>query len=401
MGDGTVVVGRRSLAVKWIDAFTDGQKKIVSVEADRLGGVVLLDDRTKFENPGEKQNEFENCEVRKVTWGDARHQDCTGKIEIVEKNVKGRVQLEGAAFTNADVGKEVSIEGDAVKIGGMPRYISWGDAKHHDCSGNIKSVEEKHKGKVQLEDEQEFENGENGLEFENPEHTALPPAAYTPYYVAPEVYSNQGTNLRSDIYSLAVLLAVLYKGENVPPGDHISRVTGPWPVGIPSCSDAPPWFHDLLVQMFEQNMARRPSAREVRDVLLKGEQRATAESEAKTQAAAERARVEQKGKHIFDDSNEPTALEVEHEPIALPSPAPPAMLSRWEADSASNSCSNCGECFGVFRKKHHCRMCGRLVCDTCSQGRRFVKEPPLDMPASVKFDPALVQRVCNQCTKPA
>ena len=78
-----------------------------------------------------------------------------------------------------------------MKIDGKLRYISWGDATHYDCSGKIESVQEKYKGKVQLEDEQEFENGE-GLEFENPEHTALPPNAYTPYYVAPEIYSNQG-----------------------------------------------------------------------------------------------------------------------------------------------------------------------------------------------------------------
>ena len=63
------------------------------------------------------------------------------------------------ALTNSDVGKEVSIKGHAVEIGGEPRYVRWNDAWHHDCKGKIKSVEEKYKGKVQLEDEQEFENG--------------------------------------------------------------------------------------------------------------------------------------------------------------------------------------------------------------------------------------------------
>jgi hypothetical protein len=62
-------------------------------------------------------------------------------------------------FTNADVGKEVRIKGDYVEIGGQERTVIWRDAKHHDCSGTIKSVEEKYKGKVQLEDGQEFENG--------------------------------------------------------------------------------------------------------------------------------------------------------------------------------------------------------------------------------------------------
>ena len=71
-----------------------------------------------------------------------------------------------SAFTNADVGKKVLIQGDRVFIGNgwvphnlKPRYINWTDAKHHDCSGIIKSVEEKYKGNVQLESGQEFENG--------------------------------------------------------------------------------------------------------------------------------------------------------------------------------------------------------------------------------------------------
>ena len=65
----------------------------------------------------------------------------------------------GSAFTNADIGKTVSIKGDDVKIDDVSRSIAWGDAKHHDCTGTIKSVEEKPKGKVQLTDKQEFENG--------------------------------------------------------------------------------------------------------------------------------------------------------------------------------------------------------------------------------------------------
>ena len=67
---------------------------------------------------------------------------------------------EGTAFTRTDVGKEVSIKRDVLHIDGEPRYVSWKDARHQDCSGKIKSVEEIFKGKVQLENEQEFENGE-------------------------------------------------------------------------------------------------------------------------------------------------------------------------------------------------------------------------------------------------
>ena len=85
--------------------------------------------------------------------------------EVEEKGAETEGETEAGteeetapAFTNSDVGKEVSIEGDAVKIDGELRYIEWSDAKHHNCSGKIKSVEEKYKGRVHLEDGQEFEN---------------------------------------------------------------------------------------------------------------------------------------------------------------------------------------------------------------------------------------------------
>ena len=70
------------------------------------------------------------------------------------------VKVTGAEpFTNADVGKTVSIHGDDdVKVDGVPRVVPWGNAKHLDCTGKIKSVEEKYKGKVQLEDGKTFEN---------------------------------------------------------------------------------------------------------------------------------------------------------------------------------------------------------------------------------------------------
>ena len=51
------------------------------------------------------------------------------------------------------------IEGDSVRIGGKLRDVKWIDAKHHDCLGIIKSVVEKYKGRIELEDGQEFENG--------------------------------------------------------------------------------------------------------------------------------------------------------------------------------------------------------------------------------------------------
>lgn len=41
--------------------------------------------------------------------------------------------------------------------------------------------------------------------------------------------------------------------------------------------------------------------------------------------------------------------------------------SQWEPDSASATCRLCAKTFGIFRRRHHCRNCGRLVCNKCSK----------------------------------
>ena len=32
-------------------------------------------------------------------------------------------------------------------------------------------------------------------------------------------------------------------------------------------------------------------------------------------------------------------------------------------------CQNCKKAFNSFRRKHHCRSCGRILCDDCSKGK--------------------------------
>ena len=74
--------------------------------------------------------------------------------------MRDRTLVEGrfTSFTVADVGKTVKITGDTVNVANIERSARWGDAKHADCCGKIKSVEGKVNGKVVLENEQEFEN---------------------------------------------------------------------------------------------------------------------------------------------------------------------------------------------------------------------------------------------------
>ncbi|PWY98854.1 hypothetical protein BCV70DRAFT_163797 [Testicularia cyperi] len=62
----------------------------------------------------------------------------------------------------------------------------------------------------------------------------------------------------------------------------------------------------------------------------------------------------------------------------------------WVPDNRADKCCNCSEPFGMWRRKHHCRLCGQVVCWTCSQ-RSFLipsyQEGEEDRPA----------RACDRC----
>lgn len=63
--------------------------------------------------------------------------------------------------------------------------------------------------------------------------------------------------------------------------------------------------------------------------------------------------------------------------------------TEWVDDSATQVCMNCHARFGVmqFRRKHHCRRCGKVVCNSCSRSRELVAD----------YHPVQPQRVCNSC----
>jgi hypothetical protein len=55
---------------------------------------------------------------------------------------------------------------------------------------------------------------------------------------------------------------------------------------------------------------------------------------------------------------------------------------RWQKDNDSNRCMNCTEPFTVFVRRHHCRECGYLHCNTCTSHANNKGE-----------------RVCERCKK--
>jgi hypothetical protein len=58
--------------------------------------------------------------------------------------------------------------------------------------------------------------------------------------------------------------------------------------------------------------------------------------------------------------------------------------SQWVSDDSSDLCQRCCMKFTLFNRRHHCRHCGRLVCDNCSKHR-------------VAFGGQSNQRICNYC----
>ncbi|KAJ1904030.1 hypothetical protein LPJ81_002733 [Coemansia sp. IMI 209127] len=49
--------------------------------------------------------------------------------------------------------------------------------------------------------------------------------------------------------------------------------------------------------------------------------------------------------------------------------------SAWEPDDATAVCHQCSRRFTLFLRRHHCRRCGLVFCDTCSQRRILLSAP--------------------------
>ncbi|XP_034931563.1 protein FREE1 isoform X1 [Populus alba] len=59
----------------------------------------------------------------------------------------------------------------------------------------------------------------------------------------------------------------------------------------------------------------------------------------------------------------------------------------WVPDEAVSKCTSCRMDFGAFVRRHHCRNCGDIFCDKCTQGR-------IALTADENAQPV---RVCDRC----
>lgn len=62
----------------------------------------------------------------------------------------------------------------------------------------------------------------------------------------------------------------------------------------------------------------------------------------------------------------------------------------WQPDEDALQCS-CGSVFSMFNRKHHCRLCGQIFCQTCASGRGDI---PSFMQTREEF---LNVRMCDHC----
>ncbi|HEX8244789.1 MAG TPA: FYVE zinc finger domain-containing protein [Longimicrobium sp.] len=50
-------------------------------------------------------------------------------------------------------------------------------------------------------------------------------------------------------------------------------------------------------------------------------------------------------------------------------------LARWRPDDDFPACARCNTGFHFFNRRHHCRVCGKVFCDDCSNQTAFVRTP--------------------------
>jgi len=73
-----------------------------------------------------------------------------------------------------------------------------------------------------------------------------------------------------------------------------------------------------------------------------------------------------------------------------------AHAARWKRDNEVNSCDNCKKGFSFTRRRHHCRRCGGIFCDTCSSWKVDL-EVALAGESNKTVTNVKNARVCQQC----
>jgi len=73
---------------------------------------------------------------------------------------------------------------------------------------------------------------------------------------------------------------------------------------------------------------------------------------------------------------------------------PPRTPATWIPDERVRRCFGCNITFNMFRRKHHCRFCGRVFCTTCSVYREIIPSYYYTFERTVN-----PQRTCGPCAQ--
>ncbi|KAK9370068.1 FYVE zinc finger-domain-containing protein [Lipomyces kononenkoae] len=88
-------------------------------------------------------------------------------------------------------------------------------------------------------------------------------------------------------------------------------------------------------------------------------------------------------------------------PVADRPGAVEVIIPPWQADSDVSGCPICQNSFTFFYRRHHCRICGRVVCGQCSSS--YIPYPPgtyVLAPYQRHADPAgTLFRTCDDCIR--
>jgi len=74
----------------------------------------------------------------------------------------------------------------------------------------------------------------------------------------------------------------------------------------------------------------------------------------------------------------------------------PSLPVTWIPDERVKRCFGCGTTFSTFRRKHHCRSCGRVFCSACTAYRELIPSYYFSFSG---IQPNQTQRTCAACTQ--
>ena len=213
---------------------------------------------------------------------------------------------------------------------------------------------------------------------------------YTPLYEPPEVGLYGKVSEKSDLWSLGVVLFILLVG--YPPFQATEDLTLREVISKDRYFFEPSLWkgvsleaRDLIGNLLVLDEKERPSAQMIlRHPFLQTKSLLTSIGE----------RESSQDHHEREEQHKKKALRQRTLSVLARS----KNAVRWIPDKEAKCCRLCGISFSLFTRRHHCRKCGQVICNACSQERDFV---PTHAKKEITKEEEIVDdqlvRVCKIC----